>query len=58
MSISCILMLHKRRSLVPAQDPRRTQSELDMHHKPEDSFDNGEFYTAIGADGMTIFYLK
>ena len=44
--------------MVPAQDPRRTQSELDMHHKPEDSFDVGEFYTAIGADGMTIFYSK
>ena len=51
-------MHNKRRAMVPAQDSRRTQSELDMHHKPEDPFEVGEFYTAVGADGMIIFYLK
>ena len=62
-----------RNSLLPiAQEPRRTQSDLDLHspglhghssqhHLKGNLDESGEFYTAIGADGkqnsfMDIFH--
>ena len=54
-----------RHSLVPVEDPRRTQSDIDLHHsvRPFQHINNrnegsgegdGEFYTAIGGDGMIL----
>ena len=54
-----------RHSLVPVEDRRRTQSDIDLHHsgRPFQHINNrnqgsgeggGEFYTAIGADGMIL----
>lgn len=52
--------------MAPVEDPRRTQSELDIHNhdralrrntnRHDDSTAVGEFYTAIGNDGMRLLY--
>ena len=56
----------ERQSIVRVGDPRRTQSDLDLHDRDHihalhqnternhGSADGGEFYTAIGTDGMSL----
>ena len=56
----------ERQSMVRVGDPRRTQSDLDIQdrdhihalHQNTDinhgSSDGGEFYTAIGTDGISL----
>ena len=62
------MVFFKRLGLASVEDPRRTQSEINIHtsnralqshvNRDLDPNETAEFYTAIGADGIELFILQ